>query len=38
MFGYLTGSPTSPAQRVRDGRIVWMRIIFDRLPFRQATG
>jgi ketosteroid isomerase-like protein len=31
-------APGAECVRVRDGRIVWMRIIFDRLPFRQAAG
>ena len=31
-------APGAECVRVRDGRIVWMRIIFDRLPFRDAAG
>ncbi len=31
-------APGAECVRVRDGRIVWMRIIFDRLPFREASG
>jgi SnoaL-like domain len=31
-------APGAECVRVRDGRIAWMRIIFDRLPFRQAAG
>jgi len=29
-------APGAEVVRVRDGRIVWMRIIFDRLPFDAA--
>jgi hypothetical protein len=31
-------APGAECVRVRDGRIAWMRIIFDRLPFREAAG
>src|SRR5829696_3449918 len=30
-------APGAECVRVRDGRIVWMRIIVDRLPFREAA-
>jgi ketosteroid isomerase-like protein len=30
-------APGAECVRVRDGRIVWMRIIFDRLPFRPVA-
>jgi ketosteroid isomerase-like protein len=32
----VASAPGAEATRVRDGRIVWMRIVFDRLPFAQA--